>query len=223
MSCGVPPASVTRWCHVAMSWAHNENTQERPSYASGAWHHWWSRCRHRVLPTAWMSTVWNVWNVRGPSFKKPFFLRVDPKTSMDCPEKFCMQSWLALLQLDQLFVKLNLLERLSNPTKNNVISLVTVDCALNCSELSLLTINSQQPHKENQSILDLKWSMKAKFKIFYNVLASWWVIVQCPFREEHLAVCQNILLCIWHLGQDVPSHPPPFLEISATAEGTDFI
>ncbi len=52
-------------------------------------------------------------------------------------------------------------------------------------------------------------------------------IVQCPFREEHLVVCWKIFLYIWHLGQDVPSHPPPvegyWWPISATAKGTDLI
>ncbi len=35
------------------------------------------------------------------------------------------------------------------------------------------------------------------------------LIVRCPFREEHLAVCRNFFLYIWHLGQDVPSRPIP--------------
>ncbi len=31
------------------------------------------------------------------------------------------------------------------------------------------------------------------------------VIVRCPFREEHLAVCQNFFLYTCHFGEDVPS------------------
>ncbi len=57
------------------------------------------------------------------------------------------------------------------------------------------------------------------------------IVVRCPFREEHLAVCQKFFCIHATLGKmshHVTSRPPPLMEgywwpISATAEGTDLI
>ncbi len=54
-------------------------------------------------------------------------------------------------------------------------------------------------HKQLQA----KKTVKSIHLLF--VLASRLLIVRCPFREEHLAVCRKFFLYTCHFGEDVPS------------------
>ncbi len=83
--------------------------------------------------------------LRGPSYKyfcNRFSSGWTPRPSWIVLKSFVCNLDLHCFILEKLCNQISP-ERLSDPIKNNVLLVVTVHCALNCTELDLLTINSQ--------------------------------------------------------------------------------
>ncbi len=76
----------------------------------------------------------------------------------------------------------------------------------------------------NFRLLELNWMSGTEVALAAGENRRF-VVVRCPFREEHLAVCRKYFLYIWHLGQDVlsvrpiPSRPiPPWRTIGGLSQ-----
>ncbi len=111
-----------------------------------------------------------------------------PKPSWIVLKSFvCNLDWDYFI-LEQLSVKISLPYRFNYPTKDSVLLLVTIDCTLSCTKLSLLTIDCQKPYRRR---INQFWTWHQLQK-----QSPKYLIISCKLTGDWSGAC-TILVIMW--------------------------